>query len=91
MTATAVDKFTRYKPRKSAIRASQPRGQPIHVNTEQGTETVYDTQYVVEVGVLERNKIVPPRDGKPGTTIVTPEPLLEVMDAADFESLYEPA
>lgn len=90
MSVTA-EKWLKFKPRKASVSAYQHRGEPAQVNTEGGTETVYDGQFVVQTGEIERSRIVPPKDGKPGTTLVVKEPKREVMSAEDFLGLYEPA
>lgn len=90
MSVTA-EKFQKFKPRKGSVNAYQHTGSPEQVNTEDGTETVYAGQFVVQVGEIEHTQVVPPKDGKPGTTRTTKVPKLEIMDAEDFLGLYEPA
>ena len=90
MSVTA-ERFQKFKPRKATVNAYQHSGQPAQVNTEGGTETVYDGQFVVQTGEIEQNQIIPPKDGKPGTTTVVKVPKVEIMDAEDFLGLYEPA
>lgn len=89
--SVAAEKWLKFKPLKGSVLARQHKGAPEQVNTEGGTETVYDGQYVVQVGEIEQTQFIPPKDGKPGSTKVTKVPKLEIMDAEDFLGLYEPA
>lgn len=83
--------WSKFVPRKASVLAKVHEGEPVQVNVEGGTEIVYAGQYIVQAGVIERTRFVPPKDGKPGTQIVTREVRLEVMTAERFLAEYEPA
>lgn len=87
----APSKWKKFVPKKASVLAYRHEGGAEQVSTADGTETVYPGQYVVQVGTITHTQIVPPKDGKPGTTVAGEVPRLEVMSAEDFESLYESA
>ena len=85
-----------FKAKGAKTFAVKHTGPPAQYNTEHGTETAYDGDYVVEVGDLEQVQHVPPTvaaDGKrtPGEVRTVKVPKLEVVKAQDFEALYESA
>ena len=91
--AQVVKKF---RPREAKILAVRHHGAPAQYQTEHGSETAQDGDYVVQTGTLERQETIPARDGKdgkrvPGEIRTVLEPKLEVMKAQDFEALYESA
>lgn len=83
----------KWKPKAATVLAVKHSGAPILVNTEHGSETANDGDYIVQVGTREATEIVPPsvKNGErvPGLQRTVKVPLLNVMRAEDFESVYE--
>ena len=94
MTAVAEKSFVelarKYKPKSAAVLALKHVGAPKQYPTADGTDTASDGDYVVQVGEREQVETIPPNreKGIPGSTRTHKVPVLEVMSAADFESLY---
>lgn len=87
----APPEWSKFKPRKGVVLAKVHDGEPKTVNVEGGTQVIYAGQYLVQAGEVERQRFIPPKDGKPGSTLVTKEPRLVVMAAEAFLAEYEPA
>jgi len=87
----------RFHPKKSITLALRHEGAPKQYNTEHGTEVAEDGDYVVQVGTVVKQNIVPPSvdpktgERKAGEIRDVVEPVLEVMKGEDFLALYEPA
>lgn len=91
MTEKVETKFTRFKAKANHVLAYVHTGAPAQILTENGTETAYDGDYVVQVGKIKHTETIPPNreKGEPGRTKEHDVPKLEVMKAADFLALYE--
>lgn len=83
----------KYKPKSAAVLAVKHSGAPLQVNTEHGSETAHDGDYIVQTGTTDATEIVPPsvKNGErvPGLRRKVKVPVLRVMSAEDFDSLYE--
>lgn len=90
-TAAPAAGFKRYKAKANSVLAKVHEGAPAQYQTEHGTETAYDGDYIVQVGELEQVETVPPDKAKglAGKQVVHKVPKLEVMKSADFLALYE--
>ena len=87
---------SKFRPKAAKVLAVQHHGAPEQYPTEHGTEVAHDGDYVVQVGTLRKQEIVPARtnpDGTrtPGSFRDVEEPKLVVMSREDFEGLNEPA
>lgn len=86
-----AQEWSKFKPRVGAVLAKVHEGEPKTVNVEGGTAVIYPGQYLVQAGEVEHSQFVPPKDGKPGGTVVTKVPRVVVMSAEAFLAEYEPA
>lgn len=83
----------RYKPKSATVLAVKHTGAPITINTEHGSNTANEGDYIVQTGTRETTDIVPPstKNGErvPGLRRSVMVPVLEVVRAEDFEALHE--
>ncbi len=87
----------KYRPKESKVLAVRHEGPSQLFPTKHGLETAHAGNYVVQVGTVTKTETIPPSTSKDGQTRVpgefrsVEEPVFEIMQAEDFEALYEPA